>query len=113
MTIFAWPPSAEFMSGAFEQYPRHLRGVLPADYFSVKDLNAALSISAGSILSFTIGMYGRAPNRSEYCSEFLNPINQTTQIEIDPEKVESLLARGANIQIQRFASASEKVFAIV
>lgn len=34
-------------------------------------------------------------------------------MEIDPEKVQSLLERGANLKIQRFASLSEKVSLIV
>ena len=113
MTIFNWVPVGDFMEGAFESRPLHIRNVLPSAYFSFNDLDAALTRSANSVLPFTIGMNGRVPNRHDYCSEVYNPIKHTNQVEIDPEKVQALLDRGANLKIQRFATLSEKVSTIV
>lgn len=113
MTIFNWLPTGDFMEGAFESRPVHIPGVLPSEYFSINDLDVALTRSASSILPFTIGMHGRAPSRNEYCTEIYNSIKHTSQFEIDPEKVQAFLERGANLKIQRFASLSEKVSLIV
>lgn len=113
MTTFNWLPAGDFMDKVFELEPLHIKNVLPPEYFSINDLDSALTRSVSSILPFTIGMHGRVPNRNEYCSEIYNPIKHAHQIEIDPEKVQSLLERGANLKIQRFATLSEKVALIV
>ena len=113
MTMFNWLPAREFMEEVFETKPLHIRNVLLPEYFLISDLNAALTSSITSMLPFTIGMHGRIPDRNEYCSEIFNPIKRSGQMEIDPEKVQSLLERGANIKIQRFSTLSEKASLIV
>ena len=101
------------MAEAFESRPLHIRNVLPPEYFSINDLDAALTRSVSSVLPFTIGMHGRVPNRNEYCSEIYNSLKRSTHLEIDPAKVQLLLERGANLHIQRFATLSEKVSLVV
>lgn len=113
MNKFAWPPAREFMQEVFEASPAHLRQVLPADYFALSDLDAALTLSMTSELPFTIGIRGKIPPAHEYCSEVHNPMKRTSKLEIDPHKVQALLRQGANLKIQRFAAVSPKAQAIV
>ena len=50
MTLFNWVPVGDFMEGAFESRPLHIHNVLPTDYFSFSDLDAALTRSVNSAL---------------------------------------------------------------
>lgn len=102
-----------FLHDVFEIKPFVFKQFLPAGFYDMADLNAALTRSMTSELPFTIGMHGRAVNPDAYASQAYNGIKQVRQPRIDPEKVECLLQAGANLKIQRFANVCPKVLAVV
>jgi len=113
MTRFKWMPEREFMDQMFEASPFHFRSVLPDDYFPFEDLIPTLTASMASALPFSIRLHGPKVPPQEYCSPVYNPMTRSTNVEIDPHKVEDLLRKGASLKVQRFAKVSQKAYAIV
>jgi len=113
ITRFTWIPERDFMEQIFETSPFHFRNVLSPEYFGFEDLLGTLTTSATSALPFSIRLHGPKVPPQEYCSPAYNPMTRSTNMEIDPRKVEALLQKGASLKIQRFAKVSEKVYSIV